>query len=206
MAFHFNPNTTERSSFELLPVGHYGIQCVKMERVWNDAGNFMIKAEFEIMTPEASAGRRVFENFNLLHHTSDMAQKIGREKLAEFCDAIAISELFQGDGIDLEAISDDELSELFCFKLFDGKVGVQKDKSGQYKDQNRINEYKIAGSSQAPARPVGGAPQGAVNPSTARQTRNEGAAPTSAAAAPNGGQRPPPSGGSRPWDRAAAGR
>lgn len=199
MAFHFNPNTTERSSFELLPSSQYGLQSVKMERVWKDNGDFMIKGEFEVLTPDAYANRRVFENYNLLH-SNDTAQRIGRERLAELCDAIGISTLFEGDGIDLEAVSDEELAELFCFKPFTGKVGVSKDKTGQYKDQNRINEYKPFNAQQAPAAPTGQAPQGAaVNPSTARQTRNEGAAPTAA-------NRPPPAGGSRPWDRAAAGR
>ena len=195
MAFNFNPNTTDRSP-DLLPVANYQAQAVKMERVWKDSGDFMIKAEFEILAPEDFASRRVFENFNLLH-SNETAQKIGREKLADLCDAIGISDQFQGDGIDLEAIEDDALTELFCFKAFDAKIGVQKDKSGQYKDQNRINQYKALGSSEPPrAAAAPPAPQRRADPSTARQTRNEGTAPTTASR--------PTGAGSRPWDRAAA--
>lgn len=176
MSAMFNPNTTERTPRELLPAGRYTLQANKVEQHWNDRGGFMLKAEFEVFDGD-HAGRKVFENYNVVN-TNETAQKIGREQLANLCDAIDISKEFT-DEIDLEEVSPEWIESMFCFKAFNAKVGVQKSKDPQYADRNSVGDYKTL--------------------SAAPQQQTPPARPQTAP-----GARPAPTGGSKPWERKAS--
>lgn len=193
MAAMFNPNTTERTPRELVPNGRYTMQASKVEQHWNDRGGFMLKAEFEILDGE-HAGRKVFENFNVVN-ANETAQKIGREQLANLCDALDISKEFT-DEIDLEEVSPDWIESMFCFKAFVAKVGVQKSKDPQYSDRNSVGDYKS----------VSAAPQQQTPPARPQATpgARPGASTAPAARPQTTANRPPPTGGSKPWERKAS--
>ena len=196
MSAMFNPNTTERTARELVPNGRYVVQCIKMDRHWNDRGGFMMKAEFEIVEGD-HAGRKVFDNFNVVN-ANETAQKIGREQLANLCDALDISKEFT-DEIDLETVDDNWLESMFCFKAFNAKIGVQKSKDPQYSDRNSLGDYKALAAAEANSAPPPRSQVNHASQSNARAPQNNGASRPQTAAS-----RPAPNGGGKPWERKAS--
>lgn len=169
----FDPNEIPDDDYDLIPPGHYLAQVIESEiaETKNGTGQ-MATLTFEIMEGEFER-RRVWERLNIINANPD-AQRIAQQQLKRLCDAT-------GAGV----IND---TEELHFKPLMIKVGIRKDKGGQYRDQNSIKAYRPA-QSAAPA-PT---PQRSA-PAAAQQPQPQAAPPPSAA----NGQR-------RPWGNRATG-
>ncbi|MCW2275096.1 DUF669 domain-containing protein [Rhodoblastus acidophilus] len=216
MAFVFNPNEIDTSDdFVLMPEGVYMLQATKVERVFKDTGDFMVKMIFATMNEDFPG---VFsQRFNMIH-SNPQAQEIARRDFAKFCKASGIADEFP-EGFEMDEASDEEMTDLFCHKPFDAKVGIEKSKNPKYSDSNQVAKYYPVGeggnygplrnpqAGHAPAAPAGkptaanDAPAtGTATATTAGRAATNGAARTagaSGAGKANGA-------GSRPWNRPAA--
>lgn len=183
----FDPNAVEiEDDFGLIPNGEYLLQASAITVVEKDGGEKVLyKTEFEVIDGDYQ-GRKIFENYNLRNPSAD-AVRIGRQQLAKLCLAIGVGPFALHDA-----------NDALCWKPFIGKVGVQKDKTGNYDDQNRIKSYKPHNDGQKqqqepPPRP---------NQSTARSTQNGGSAATqNQPQVEEAPRRAAAVGGSRPWSR-----
>lgn len=120
----------ESDSYALIPVGEYPMQCIGVELKPTNAGGKRIAAKFEV-TEGQYAGRKVFENFNIQHsnhQTVEIALK-GIKQWVKSCGGTGDERLTMGLLTNLEG------------KEFIGTLKVEKDKTGQYGDQNRIKSY-----------------------------------------------------------------
>lgn len=202
MATFFNPNNVDTTSnFEIYPIGFYDVQITKIEQSWKEEKDaFTIRATISIISGDLE-GRPIFENYNL-RHPNEKAVEIGWKGLARLANALEIAHLFQGDGIDLESISQDELDQLFAYKPFTIKSRVAKGKNG-YNDQNAVGEYFVHG--QAPQQqPRGPAPRPQQAQNRPSQTQNRPMQSQNGQAT-QGAARPSQGGNSgKPWDLAAA--
>lgn len=153
-------NVPEDNSFDLLPNGEYLGEIRKITQKWKEGtNNFALNIEFAVAKPEEFAERRVFEYCNVIH-SSEAAQRIGQQRVLAITKAIGIYDVIVQHQIDLEQIEESDLNELFCNKPFIAKIGIKKDKTGQYGDQNTILDAKRYDPtatdtvSRAPARPT----------------------------------------------------
>ena len=169
-----------QDDFAPIPPGEYQVQCVEVTLAHSNAGNRMVKAQFQVLGGEYD-NRRIFENFNIEHGNGKVVEIAMRsiKSWVVACGLTGNERLTMGLLKSLEGIE------------FLAAVKIEQDKTGQYGPQNRIRAYK----------PLPGAAQ--VVPQQARQAANETAAPKSqptAAAA----QRPAQAasaGKKRPWEK-----
>lgn len=176
----------EAAPFEPVPPGDYVMQSVGAEATYSKAGNRMIKVQFQILGGTHD-NRRIFEQFNVGHTNPTVVQIAQRDLKAWVmaCGYTGNERLTMGMLHDLEG------------REFIGAVKVDKDKTGQYQDSNRIRAYK----------PL----PGAVAPAHAPPVHTQAPAPAAAAVQPTPPQAahmPPPqaqpaAGGAskRPWER-----
>ena len=123
----------ESDSYALIPVGDYPMQCIGVELKPTNAGGKRIAAKFEVTEGEF-AGRKVFENFNIQHsnhQTVEIALKVIKQWV-KACGGTGEERLTMGLLAGLEG------------KEFVGTLKIEKDKTGQYGDQNRIRSYAQA--------------------------------------------------------------
>jgi hypothetical protein len=114
---------------ELIPPGKYAaeIEDAHVQRTKNGAGQ-MVCLRLRIVEGEHE-NRVVFDNI-LIQHTSADAQKFGRQKFKDVCFALNIT----GQVTDLEVLK---------YKKLSIRVGVAKDKNGEYPDRNRITRFDL---------------------------------------------------------------
>lgn len=125
-----------REPMDLIPVGEYPMQVIESEIAQTRTGGEIIKLTFEIVDGQHQ-GRRVWSTITW-SNANPQAETIGRQQLAELVHACG-----------LDAIDD---TDQLHFKPLIGKVGIEKDKTGQYEDKNRVNRFKpMAGAAPAPA-------------------------------------------------------
>lgn len=120
----------EGASYELIPPGDYPMQCIGVELKSTNAGGKRIAAKFEVTEGEY-AGRKVFENFNIQHsnhQTVEIALK-GIKQWVKACGGTGDERLTMGLLAGLEG------------REFIASLKIEKDKTGQYGDQNRIRSY-----------------------------------------------------------------
>jgi len=151
-----------RDNYSPFPAGEYLMQAVDVELKYSSAGNNMVAARFEVVEGEC-AGRKIFENYNI-QHPNHQTVEIALKSIKQWVIACG------GTG--------DERLTLGLLKGLEGrefvaKVIVEKDKSGQYGDKNRIRAFKPA---------AGAAPQPAA--------RAQQQAAPAAAAVPRAGKKP----------------
>jgi hypothetical protein len=159
------------SSFEPIPAGDYQLQCVGVELVTSQAGHRMLKAQFQVLGG-AYDNRRLFENFNVTH-TNPKVVEIAQRQLKAWVIACGYAGNERLTMAMLHALEGRE---------FIGTVRIEKDKTGQYGDSNRVRAYKpLPGAVQPQAGDVPPAPSAPAAP------------PPPPQAAPNGAQ--------RPWER-----
>ena len=142
----------ESDSYSLIPIGDYPMQCIGVGLKQTNAGGKRIAAKFEITAGEF-AGRKVFENFNIQHsnpQTVEIALK-GIKQWVKACGGSGDERLTMGLLAGLEG------------REFTGTLKIEKDKSGQYGDQNRIKSYAPLAQRAPAARPAA-----AVQPPAAR--------------------------------------
>jgi len=109
---------------ELLPSGKYGAEIEDAHVATTKNGNGqMVCLKWRIV--EGEHENRVLFDQILVQHTSADAQKFGRQKFKDVCLACNIT----GQVTDLEVLK---------FKKASIRVGIARDKSGEYGDKNRI--------------------------------------------------------------------
>lgn len=150
----------ESDTYDLLPVGEYTMQCIGVELKPTNAGGKRIAARFEV-TEGQYTGRKVFENFNIQHtnhQTVEIALK-GIKQWVKSCGGTGDERLTMALLTGLEG------------REFTGTLKIEKDKTGQYGDQNRIRSYAPLGGRRAPehARPAMPPPAGRAPAPAARQ-------------------------------------
>lgn len=149
--------------FEPIPNGVYVAQIVEGEIANTKSGGIMVKWTWKIEEGE-HAGRLVWHNINLVN-SNPKAQQIGQAEQAAI--RAAIGKPTAGN------------IEDYCFIPCQIRVGLEIDKSGQYKPKNKVEAVKHlaqnvtafagamnAGATSAPAPrpsspPPGGAPKAA---------------------------------------------
>ena len=161
-------------SFDVLPAGTYEAQVIESEVKDTKAGDGkMLNVTWEI-TAGPFERRKVWDRINI-QNPSAQAQGIGQRRLADMCEAM-------GTG----AIKD---SEELHFKPCLVVLGIEKDKSGEYPDKNRVTRVKPLGGGASSIRPTHTpAARDAAGPSSASHA-SAAAPPRIASARPWGQKR-----------------
>lgn len=185
--FNFGVNLGEveepENNFSPIPAGKYVLQSVNTELATTKTGGKMIKLQLEVMEGDYM-GRKIFESFNVQNdnHQTVLIALAQIKQLLTACSRNPNQNLTLNLMRGLEGIE------------FVGHVSVQKDKSGQYGDQNRIRKYErlTRGGFQQP-QPVYQQPQQqyAPAPQQAQQFQQPPAAQ----------QFQPQTGGKLPWQQ-----
>jgi hypothetical protein len=137
----FVPAEEKGTSFDLLPAGKYKAEIVQATcgPTKNGRGQ-SVKLQWAITEGEFE-NRPLFQDI-LVQHESEEAQRIGRERFKDVCDACGISEPVTKLGV---------LQYVPCIL----SVVVEKDKTGAYPDKNkvaRVRPVTAGGNGGAPAR------------------------------------------------------
>ena len=116
MSFNFDatqvPQDDHEDGFTPLPVGEYEVIATRLEmKPTKNGQGECIHAEYQVVGPTHS-GRRLWD-FIVFTHSSETAEKIGKRKLADICEAVKKSRI----------TSLDEILHL----PFGVKLGVEKD-------------------------------------------------------------------------------
>jgi hypothetical protein len=120
----FNPETQEGNSWDLLPDGEYTAQIVEAAVVQPKSGDgFHIALTWKISEGEFES-RQIWQRITFLH-SSEQAQIIGRKSLKDLCAALGVTEHVEDVAV-------------FLFKPARIRVGIERDKSGQYDDKNKV--------------------------------------------------------------------
>lgn len=149
------------SGFDILPVGVYPLRAIELEmRDTKDGGGSYLSVQFEV-TEGAHQGRRVFQNFNLVNRNQQAVEIALRD----------IKAWIEACGLPARGALTMDVIQSLEGKNFLGKLGIERDKSGQYEDRNKVAKFL--------------APDGA-KPTTTGPTTT--------------GQAPAPAAGKKPWE------
>lgn len=132
-----------QDDFSPIPPGDYQLQCVEVLLAHSNAGNRMVKAQFQVLGGEYD-NRRIFENFNIEHGNGKVVEIAmrGIKSWAIACGLTGNERLTMGLLKSLEGVE------------FLASVKIEQDKTGQYGPQNRIRAYKPLPGAGAPAKPA----------------------------------------------------
>jgi hypothetical protein len=134
----FDPESQEGNSWELLPEGEYPAQIVEAGVMQPKNGDgYYVALTWKIAEGDYE-GRQVWQRITFLH-SSEQAQSIGRKTFKDLTVALGIDEHVE----DVEVIR---------FKPALIRVGIERDKAGQYEDKNKVKRIMpLAAPSLAPA-------------------------------------------------------
>lgn len=138
----FNPGAVQADerSYEPMPAGTYTFEVVESTIKPTKAGT----GEYIELTLRVAEGqyenRRIWERINFKNDNAK-AQDIGQRQLKALCDACGV----QGELEDTQQLHG---------ILFNGKVVIEQDKSGQYGPRNTIRAFSPYGGAPAPAAPA----------------------------------------------------
>jgi uncharacterized protein DUF669 len=127
----FEPEKEEGTSARnLIPPGKYKAEIVdaSVAPMKNGKGS-LLSLSWQITDEGEWQARYVFQTIVLTHTESKDAEIWGRRKVKDLCDACAIR----------EAVTD---VSVFQYKPCMIQVGVERDRSGQYPDKNRVISIK----------------------------------------------------------------
>ena len=145
----------------LLPAGKYRAQVTDASVSETKKRNgTMLNLTWQILNPGPAENRLVFQTI-LTRHESPDAQRIGRQKLKDLCDACSITEAVTDVGV-------------FLHKPCLISVGIEHDKDGIYTDKNKVTRIASAAptSMPPPAAAPGVKPNGAKAKPAAKRTDN----------------------------------
>lgn len=134
-------------SFEPLPAGPYEVEITDADVRELKSGNGTgLNVEYTVISPEAYAGRKIWQNLNIAH-TNPQAEQIGQSQLSALCRAVGIGQLDDSD----------QLFQKFV------RVGVKvRPAQGSYAASNDITGYEAVGAPlpthQAPLKPAAAKP------------------------------------------------
>lgn len=150
-AFSFGNLDDVSEQPDKLPNGVYTLRSVEQTMKDTKTGGSLLAAQFEVVDGPGK-GRRIFQNFNLVN-PNEKAVEIALRDLKAWiiaCGLPATGALTMPIIDGLEG------------KTFAAKVGVEKDKTGQYDDRNKIVRFlkpkTDGGAPAAPAAPSAAAP------------------------------------------------
>src|SRR6478672_2425366 len=120
----FVPENQEGNSWDLIPDGEYVAEIVEASVTQPRNGDgYYIALTWKIADGDYQ-GRYIWQRVTFLH-SNEQAQSIGRKALKDLCVALSVQEHVED-------------VEVFLFKPARIKVGVEKDKTGQYDDKNKV--------------------------------------------------------------------
>lgn len=125
-----NLDDVAEDNFDPVPPGMYLLRCVDKEMKDTSSGGAMLAAQFEVIDGPMQ-GRRVFHNFNVVNDNTKAVEIAIREIKSWMiaCGLPATGQLTMSKIDELEG------------RQFMAKVGIEKDKSGQYEDKNKIKRF-----------------------------------------------------------------
>jgi hypothetical protein len=124
----FDTEKEEGTKFDLIPPGKHTAEIEDAKVVVTKNGNGqMVKLRWKIIEGDYD-GRVVFQQI-VIQHTSAEAQRIGRMKFKDIAAACDIKERIT----DLEVLK---------YKPCTIDIGIEKDETGNYGDQNRVRYVK----------------------------------------------------------------
>jgi Protein of unknown function (DUF669) len=125
----FDPATEEGTpARELLPPGKYKAEVVSAHIAGTKNGKGqMLNLQYSITEGEYEK-RLVFDHVIVQHESVD-AQRFGRQKVKDLCDATGITDAVTDVGV-------------FLYKPVVITLGVERDKTGQYADKNKVTSVK----------------------------------------------------------------
>jgi hypothetical protein len=119
------------ASFELIPPGKYAAMVTDIKPKETKSGGKMLAITFDLT--EQYAGRKVFENLNLMH-ANEVVRNIARRQICQLLAAAGV----EPEGFALRVSS---LMEALHGREIVIKLAVEEDKTGKYEPQNRIKGY-----------------------------------------------------------------
>lgn len=148
-----------QADFSPIPAGDYQVQCVAVDLATSNAGNRMIKAQFQVLGGEYD-NRRIFENYNIQHHNPQVSE-ISLRSIKSW---VIASGLTGNERLTMALLKGLEGVEFLA------SVKIEQDKTGQYGPQNRIKAYKPLPGATAQSAPASrpAAPSGATPPPAVR--------------------------------------
>ena len=172
----------EAAGFDPIPPGEYPMQCVGVEMAVSKAGNKMLKAQFQVLGGQYD-NRRIFEQYNI-GHTNPTVVQIAQRDIKSWVMACGYTGNERLTMAMLQALEGHE---------FVGMVKIDKDKTGQYQDSNRIRAYKPMPGAVSPAQRQAAPATPAAVPPTPPQARTMPPPQVQPAAASGAAK--------RPWER-----
>jgi Protein of unknown function (DUF669) len=121
----FEPEKEKGTSFDLLPSGKYKAEIVQATCGRTKNGRAQsVKLRWAI-TEGDFENRLLFQDIIVQHDESEGAQRIGREKFKDLCDACGIT---------------DPVTKLdvLLYRPCMISVTIEKDKNGEYPDKNKV--------------------------------------------------------------------
>jgi Protein of unknown function (DUF669) len=142
---NFDPENQEGNSWELLPDGEYIAEIIEATVQQPKSGDgYHIALTWKIVDGPHEGRGRVWQRITFLH-SSEQAQTIGRKTLKDLCGALGINEQVED-------------VEVFLFKPARIKLGIEKDKSGQFDDKNRVKRILPLAATDQPSPPAQSVP------------------------------------------------
>lgn len=131
MAMKFKPKTEkELAEANLWPVGEYSFEILEAEEATDSSDRDMLKLKVKVFKDNGASQ-------NIFDYVSGEWMEFKLRHLAEVC-----GQLTEYETGELEAYN-------FVGKTGMCKVGISKDKSGQYPDRNDIKDYIVTGKAAA---------------------------------------------------------
>ena len=146
----------ESGGYDLLPAGWYTATITETDvKDTKDGRGKYIKVRYDITGP-THQGRVVFGNLNIQNPSSE-AERIGRQQFGDLLRSLGMDRIQDTDQLVGGALQ--------------VKVGVRKDKTGQYEDQNDIRGFKaLEGGTILPQAPKATKPATATAPAVKAAT------------------------------------
>jgi hypothetical protein len=154
----FDPNQEEGNSWIPIPVGEYVAEIIEASIAPPNSGDgYALSLVWKIIEGPQE-GRQIWQQLCYLH-SKEQTQTIARKTIKDICTALGIN----------EAVSN---TSVFLFKPARIRVGIQKDKSGQYDDRNKVARVMPLTATDA-AKPDNGAdkPSETAKPAPAPRTQ-----------------------------------
>lgn len=127
---YLNPNDVppdDRGPMEPVPPGKYELQVIESSVSQTKSGTgIMLNLTHEIVSG-AYANRKIWTRHNYQNQNAE-AQRIGQREIADLCLAIGHTDALN-DSNDLHGIP------------YMANVGIERDKTGQYPDKNKISRF-----------------------------------------------------------------
>ena len=129
----FDFNEVAENDFGLIPDGKYPATIVTADlmRSKGNSDNVYIKTTFKIFGDKYD-GRMVFHNFNVIN-SNDIAKNIAMSQIKQILVAVKHK--------DLKFTKVEDIAAAISNKPMEITVGIKKDKTGDYADQNVIKSF-----------------------------------------------------------------